>query len=227
MRILIVEDDKDLAETIKRTLQRYYTVDLAFTGERGEYFAHINDYDLIILDIVLPDMDGREVCQMIRRSGIKIPVLFLSGKDDISDKVQALDIGGDDYLTKPFSSFELLARIRTLLRRTSAAYTEDILIIDDLVVDVVNRSVSRENKNIDLRRKEFDLLEYMMRNKRRVLTRGMILEHVWENGTDEFTNTVDVHIKYLRDKVDRPFQKKLIKTVHGIGYKIEDDLYEE
>ncbi|HJZ24113.1 hypothetical protein A3G65_00950 [Candidatus Roizmanbacteria bacterium RIFCSPLOWO2_12_FULL_37_7b] len=222
MRVLLIEDDKDLAETLGLQLSKYYIVDLAFSGEDGEYKAYINEYDLIIIDISLPDTDGIVLCRKLRSNNLKSPILFLTGRCETEDIVEALDAGGDDYMSKPFSFHELLARIRALLRRNNTLLNDDILIVDDLVLDVVTRNVVRDSKHIPLRRKEFDLLEYLMRNKNRVLTRGMILEHVWESNIDEFSNTVDVHVKYLRDKVDKPFKKTSIKTVHGIGYKIEN-----
>lgn len=223
MKALVVEDEKDIADSIKAILDQHYVVDVSYTGEEGEYMAQINDYDVIILDYVLPDLTGLMICSSLRKSKISTPILFLTCKDEIRDKVQALNAGADDYLTKPFSPVELLARLRALMRRSVAGPTENIIEIDSLLLDSLTRTVTRDEMPIRLRRKEFDLLEYLMRNQNRVLTRGMILEHVWEQGVDELSNTIDVHIKYLRDKIDRPFGKKLIKTVHGMGYKIEGD----
>jgi DNA-binding response OmpR family regulator len=185
--------------------------------------AHINDYDLIILDYVLPDGNGVELCAKLRKANIRIPILFVTVRYGIRDKVAALDAGADDYIVKPFSVKELHARIRALMRRSLNVYNDDILKIDDLTLDISERTVVRDQKDIYLRKKEFNLLEYMIRNKNRVLTRSMILEHVWEGGAEELSNTVDVHIKYLRDKVDKPFKRKLIKTIHGLGYKIDND----
>lgn len=221
MKILIIEDEKDVAESIKIILEQHFIVDVAHTGADGEYLAQINDYDLILLDYILPDTDGLLICSLLRKNKIETPILFLTCRDEVGDKVETLNSGADDYLTKPFSPSELIARIRALMRRSTGNHTNSIL-IGGLSLDSITRTVVRDHKSIRLRRKEFDLLEYLMKNSNRVLTRGMILEHVWEQGTDELSNTVDVHIKYLRDKVDKPFQKKLIKTVHGIGYKIQE-----
>lgn len=222
MRVLIVEDQKDIAQAIKEELRSTYAVDICRTGKDGSYQARVNEYDLILLDLSLPDMTGIEVCKEIRADGITVPILILTGQHETESKVAALDGGADDYLTKPFSYSELSARIRALLRRRNEETKSNTLTLDDLVIDIAERRVFRGGKEITLRRKEFDLLEYMMRNIGRVLTRSMILEHVWDNNVDFFTNAIDVHIKYLRDHVDRPFAKQLIKTVHGLGYKIQD-----
>ena len=221
MKVLVIEDDKQTAETIRDGMKDYYAVDVALTGEDGEYQASVNDYDAIVLDIVLPGMNGVEVCKKIRENGIKTPILMLTGKVDTKDKVTALDSGADDYLTKPFKFAELLARIRALMRRIPSTLDSTSLSVGDLSLDVSTNKVMYKDKAIPLRRKEFGLLEYLMRNAGQTLTRGMILEHVWDSSTDPITNTVDVHINYLRDKVDRPFGTKLIKTAHGLGYKIE------
>lgn len=220
MRILIVEDQDDIAQSIREELRQTYAVDICNNGKEGSFQARTNEYDLILLDINLPDKSGFEICREIRADDIHTPILMLTGVGEIDSKVEALDIGADDYLTKPFSFKELNARIRALMRRTQDA-PANTLTVDDLSVDTVQRSVIRGNKTIKLRRKEYDLLEYMMRNVGRVLTRSMILEHVWDNNVDFFTNAIDVHVKYLRDQVDRPFKKKLIKTVHGLGYRLQ------
>jgi len=221
MKILLIEDDKQMAATIKEELKKHYAVDIAYTGEDGEYQAQVNDYDLIILDLILPDINGVTVCKKIRKSEIKTPVLILTGKTEIKDKVRALNSGADDYLIKPFSFSELLARARALLRRNPDTLVPDRLSAGNLTLDVVANTVKCKGKEISLRRKCFKLLEYLMRNKNRVVTRSMILEHVWESSIDPITNTVDVHIKSLRNKIDKPFGTDLIKTVHGLGYKIE------
>jgi DNA-binding response OmpR family regulator len=223
MRLLIIDDEKNFADSVKDYLSSYMVVDVAYKGRDGEYLAHINDYDLIILDYVLPDGNGVELCAKLRKANIRIPILFVTVRYGIRDKVAALDAGADDYIVKPFSVKELHARIRALMRRSLNVYNDDILKIDDLTLDISERTVVRDQKDIYLRKKEFNLLEYMIRNKNRVLTRSMILEHVWEGGAEELSNTVDVHIKYLRDKVDKPFKRKLIKTIHGLGYKIDND----
>lgn len=221
MKILIIEDEKDVADSIKIILEQHFIVDVAHTGTDGEYLAHINDYDLILLDYILPDMDGLMICSCLRKNKVNTPILILTCKDEVGIKVEALNSGADDYLTKPFSPSELIARIRALMRRSIGNHTNSLM-VGSLSLDSITRTVLRDHKSIRLRRKEFDLLEYLMKNSNRVLTRGMILEHVWEQSTDELSNTVDVHIKYLRDKVDKPFQQKLIKTVHGVGYKIQE-----
>lgn len=220
MKLLLIESDRKIASTIKQDLEDTYTFDLAFSGEDGEYQAHINEYDVIILDIDLPDMDGLEVCKILRESGIQVPILVL-GEADINRKISLLDWGADDYLTKPFDVNELKARVRTLLRRPPQISTPNLLLVGDLTIDLNKRQVIRREKEILLRRKEFYLLEYLARNVGRVITREMILDHIWESSEELITNIVDVHIKYLRDQVDRPFDKKLIKTVHGLGYKLE------
>jgi len=221
MKILLIEDDKQMAKTIKEGLKDYYVVDVAYTGENGDFQAQVNDYDTIIIDIVLPDIDGITVCKKIREAEIKAPILMLTGKTQVRDKVTALDAGADDYLTKPFSFAELLARVRALIRRNPDTLVSNKLSVGNLTLDVASKTVKRKGTKIPLRRKKFNLLEYLMRNQGIVVTRSMILEHVWDSETNPMTNTVDVHIKSLRDKVDRPFQKSLIKTVHGLGYKIE------
>jgi DNA-binding response OmpR family regulator len=221
MKILIIEDDAELAKTMRDELQQDYIVDVCFTGQEGEYLAEMNEYDLIIADLILPDTNGVNVCQTIRRLGITTPILMLTGINEVGKKVDALDAGADDYLIKPFNFKELKARLRALSRRRHSNLTNNVLQLEDLKLDSTNRVVQRGEAVIELRRKEFDLLEYLLRNRGKVVTREMILNHVWENTYDAFTNTVDVHIKYLRDRVDKPYKKKLIRTVHGLGYKIE------
>lgn len=222
MRLLIIEDDKLLANTLKDKLRQSYAVDIALSGKDGLYQAQVTHYDIISLDIVLPDIDGVDLCCKLRASGVKTPILMLTGSEAIAEKVKALDAGADDYLTKPFSFDELTARLRALLRRSPEVFEPLELRVNDLVIDIKRRTVTREGQTIALRRKEFDLLEYLARNTGRVLSRGMILEHVWNNDAELYTNTIDVHIKNLRDRIDRDFRQKLIKTVHGLGYKLED-----
>ncbi len=221
MRVLIIEDDEEIAAALQRGLEPHYAVDTVHLGARGAFQADVNQYDLIILDLGLPDINGVEACRKMRADQIQTPILILTGKDSIEDKVAALDAGADDYLTKPFSFTELSARIRALLRRNPESLTSNILAVDNLVLNIATRTVERAGAIISLRRKEFDLLEYLMRNQGRVLTRSMILEHVWDMEVDSFSNATDVHIKHLRDHVDKPYPKKLIKTIHGVGYKIE------
>lgn len=222
MKILLIEDDKNTAEAVKNGLKsHYYTVDSVFTGGEGEINAEVNDYDLVIIDIMLPDIDGIEVCRRIRSSGIKTPILMLTARLSVEDKVTALDNGADDYLTKPFNLAELLARVRALMRRDVNSLKNNKLKAADLILDTTTYMVKRTDKTIDLRKKELEILEYLMRNKGKVMSRSMIFEHVWDENSNPFTNVVDVHIRYLREKIDLPFREQLIKTVHGIGYKIE------
>lgn len=220
MRILIVDDEPDVALSIQDILEDRYIVDVVYTGAEGVYKACINEYDLLILDYILPDIDGVAVCAELRKAAITTPILFLTGKYTIRDKVKALDSGADDYLVKPFSAKELLARVRAIQRRTGYIYSHNTLVCDSLAIDTIHRKVTLEKESIRLRKKAYDLLEYLARNKNKVLTRGMILEHVWESGMDEESNTVDVHIKYLRDKIDRPYGNAYIKTIYGMGYSL-------
>ncbi len=222
MKILLIEDDKNTAEAVKNGLKRhYYTVDSVFTGGEGEINAEVNDYDLIIIDIKLPDIDGIEVCKRIRALGIKAPILMLTARLAVEDKVTALDSGADDYLTKPFNLAELLARARALMRRDVDSLKNNKLKVADLILDTDTYFVKRTDKTIDLRKKELGILEYLMRNKGKVMSRSMIFEHVWDEHANPLTNVVDVHVRYLREKIDLPFREQLIKTVHGTGYKIE------
>lgn len=221
MKILIIEDDKQTAQMIKNEMKGNYAVDLAYTGESGEYLSETNDYDTIVIDLRLPDIDGITVCKRIREAGIKTPILILTGSIEVKNKIAALDSGADDYLTKPFSFAELMARIRALMRRSPQTLNSNVLSLDGLTLDVSKNRVERNGKEVHLRRKEFSLLEYLMRNPGLVLTRNMILGHVWEEDIDQLTNTIDVHIKFLRDKIDIPFGTSLIKTVYGLGYKLE------
>lgn len=221
MKLLIIEDDKDTAQTLKEDLENYFLVELAHTGVEGEYKAQINEYDLVVLDYHLPDLNGLDVCKSLRENENRVPILVLTGEYDLKRKVSILNSGADDYLTKPFKSEELLARIRAIIRRCAPISTSHILQVGDLILDVDNKLVKRGDKTIQLRRKEFHILEYMMRNKGRVVTREMILNHAWYSESESITNTVDVHIKYLRDHIDKSFDKKLLKTVYGFGYKLD------
>jgi DNA-binding response OmpR family regulator len=220
MKILLIEDDLEMSATIQNKLTDYFVVETVTTGEEGEFEAQVNSYDLIILDYTLPDINGLEVCKRIRNGDVNTPILMLTGQVDLEKKVIALDAGVDDYVTKPFHFEELMARVRALMRRQSDVHS-NILQVNDLTFDLHKKIVKRKNKTISLRRKELYLLEYLMRNTGRVITREMILDHVWDSATDVAGNVVDVHIKYLRDLIDKPFNKKLIKTIHGLGYKIE------
>ncbi|MGD0661128.1 MAG: response regulator transcription factor [Syntrophorhabdales bacterium] len=218
MRILIVEDEKKVANFVKKGLQEEgYAVDLTFDGEEGLRLGRDASYDLIILDIYLPKLDGLAALKKLRAHGVRTPVLLLTVRATIEDKVLGLDSGADDYLTKPFAFQELLARVRALLRRrmdTGAA----VVRIGDLVLDPASRIVSRGVRRIELTVKEFSLLEYFMRNPGKVLTRTMIIEHVWNYDFDSGTNVVDVYVNYLRKKIDSREEQKLIHTVRGVGY---------
>jgi two-component system OmpR family response regulator len=223
MRALLIEDDKDIADFITHGLKaERFAVDWADTGEKGLMWAKVNAYDVGVFDIKLPGaQSGLDVCRTIRERGRNFPVIILSVTGDVATKIEALNLGADDYLAKPFSLAELLARIHALLRREKKI-TGPILKVADLQIDTHAHSVTRAGKPIQLNRKEFALLEYLMRNVGTTLTRSMILEHVWDMNADPFTNTVDVHIRFLREKIDEGRKKKLLKTVHGFGYKIEE-----
>jgi DNA-binding response OmpR family regulator len=222
MRVLIIEDDAAIVSALRRGLQKNYVLDVAPTASEGQHCLDTTDYDLILLDLNLPDKEGTELCRDIRAGGIQTPVMILTARTDVTDKVTLLDAGADDYLSKPYSLEELKARMRALMRRESKRIKSNKLAVGDLVIDVASRSVERQGLVIGLRRKEFDLLEYLMRNAGKTLTRQMIMDHVWDMNDSLWTNAIDVHIKYLRDKVDRPFGGRMIKTVHGVGYKLEE-----
>jgi heavy metal response regulator len=223
MRILLVEDDKKLAEYLKKGLtEEQYAVDVFHDGISGIYWAKEFDYDLIILDIMLPGKDGMTVCKEIREKGMIAPIIMLTAKDTVEDKIYGLDLGADDYLAKPFSFGELVARIRALLRR-SQKYKTRILKVADLELDPVSHKVTRAGKEISLTGKEYALLEYLMRNTGRVVTETNIIEHVWDMQSEPFTNVVSVYIYHLRNKVDRGFDNKLIHTIRTLGYVMRDD----
>jgi heavy metal response regulator len=218
VRILIVEDEKKVAHFVKKGLQEEgYAVDLTFDGEEGLSLGGDPSYDLIILDIYLPKLDGLAALKKLRAHGVRTPVLLLTVRATIEDKVLGLDSGADDYLTKPFAFQELLARVRALLRRRMDAGAA-VVRIGDLVLDPASRIVSRGARPIELTVKEFSLLEYFMRNPGKVLTRTMIIEHVWNYDFDSGTNVVDVYVNYLRKKIDSREEQKLIHTVRGVGY---------
>ena len=220
MRILVVEDERRIADFLGRGLQAAgYAIDVAPDGASAIQFTHDTDYDLVILDLMLPDMDGLQVLERIRGRQSGPPVLILSARGQLDDSVKGLENGADDYMTKPFAFVELLARVRALLRRGQPA--PERLQVGDLVVDSLRRKVIRGTETIDLAPKEFGILEYMMRNKGRPLSRTMIVEHVWDMDYDGLTNIVDVYIRHLRSKIDDKYTDKLIHTVRGIGYMIE------
>jgi DNA-binding response OmpR family regulator len=222
MRILVIEDDANIANAIKRGLiDQHYSVDTAGDGEEGLYLAQISDYDTIILDIMLPKLNGWEVCSELRRQGIGAPILMLTALDSIEDKIRGLDEGADDYLTKPFHFGELLARVRSLVRRQSDQRTSEIHVAD-LVIDTASRMVRRNNVQINLTAKEFALLEYFVMNRNKVLTRQMISEHVWDMNFDPQSNVIDSFVRFLRQKIDKDFSTPLVHTVRGVGYRFSE-----
>lgn len=223
MRVLIVEDEEKLAESLKKGLEKEgYAADYVMDGEAGQRRIEMShkDYDVVVLDLMLPKKDGFEICKEIRAENITIPILVLTARDATDDKVQALDAGADDYLVKPFSLQELLARIRALLRRPEQTLPVE-LSIHDLVLNTTTRKVYRKNKEVQLTLKEFGLLEYLMRHPNQVLTREQILDHLWDFAFDSFSNVVDVHMKNLRKKVDGNNSEKLLETIRGVGYRIK------
>ncbi len=218
MRILVIEDEKKVAQFIKKGLEEeHYAVDTAYDGEMGLYLAEVNEYDLIVLDLMIPKINGLEVLRKIRENRNNVPILVLTARDTVEDIVKGLDAGCDDYLTKPFEFIEFLARIRALLRREKID-KEPTLRIADLTLSLVNHKVMRGGKEIELTSKEYALLEYFMRNPDKVLTRTMISEHVWDYHFDSMTNVIDVYVNYLRKKIDKGFEPKLIHTIRGVGY---------
>ena len=218
MRILVVEDDKKVAGFIKKGLEEEtYAIDVAYDGEDGLHFGSEGQYDLVILDIMLPKIDGLEILSQLRDQGRDTPILLLTAKDAVDDRVAGLNKGADDYLTKPFAFSELLARVRVLLRRGKAE-VKTTLQISDLTLDLVSHNVNRGGDKIELTGKEYSLLEYFMRNQEKVLTRTMIAEHVWDYNFDTFTNVIDVYINHLRKKIDKGRESKLLHTLRGVGY---------
>lgn len=225
MRILVIEDDKKISSFIAQGLkQAGYAVDPARDGKTGLALALEVDYDAAIVDIMLPQMDGLSVVEELRSRQKKTPVIFLSAKREVDDRVRGLEKGGDDYLIKPFSFSELLARVQALLRRSSRNPEEPTrLSVEDLALNLLNREVTRGGQRIDLQAKEFALLEYLMRSAGRPVSKAMILEHVWDYHFDPQTNVVDVLVSRLRGKIDRDFDKKLIRTIRGVGYVLQGD----
>ena len=222
MRILVVEDEPDLKEiTAKRLKAEGYGVDTCDNGKDAQYYIEHTPYDLILLDVMLPGADGITVLKNIRKKGMKTPVLLLTARDSIEDRVTGLDNGADDYLTKPFAFDELLARIRVILRRRSNE-ASNRLVLGDLIMDLATHQVTRAGTEISLSAKEYAILEYMMHNKGMVLSRSRIEEHVWNYDFEGGSNVVDVYMRYLRKKIDAPFEKKMIHTVRGVGYVIKE-----
>jgi heavy metal response regulator len=218
MRILVIEDEKKVASFIQRGLEaEHYQVDVAYDGEAGLLQVFDSDYDALILDVMLPKRDGVSILRDMRRRKLTIPVLMLTARDTIADKVAGLDQGADDYLTKPFAFEELLARLRALLRRGAPSLSSE-LTFADLQLDLVTHQVTRAGKRVDLTAKEFALLEFFLRQPGRVLSRALIAQHVWGVDFDTFTNVIDVYVNYLRKKIDADFEPKLLHTVRGVGY---------
>jgi two-component system, OmpR family, copper resistance phosphate regulon response regulator CusR len=223
MRILVIEDDRNIADALKRGLaDQHYSVDVAGDGKEGAYLAQVNEYDAIILDIMLPGMNGWDVCTKLREEKLATPILMLTALDSVENKIRGLDTGADDYLAKPFHFGELLARVRSLVRRQSEQRTSEIRIAD-LAMDTASRSVTRNNIPISLTAKEFALLEYFVINRNKVLTRQMISEHVWDMNFDPQSNVIDSFVRFLRQKVDKGFDRPLIHTVRGAGYKCSEE----
>jgi len=217
MRILLVEDELRLSNITKKgLLEEGYAVDVAYDGEEGQYLAESEEYDLIILDIMLPKIDGLTLCRSLRGKNIKTPVLMLTAKTTIEDKVAGLDSGADDYMIKPFSFLELRSRIQALIRR-SKQESAPILKVDDLVLNPIKHTLTRGEKNISI-------LELLLRHKDEVVTRTMITEHAWDYNFDSMSNIVDVFVASLRRKIDNNSQKKLIHTIHGVGYRLTEDI---
>lgn len=219
MRVLVIEDDRRLVRALRRVLEEErYSVDEAFDGVEGEELARTGEYDFIVLDRMLPGRDGLTICRNLRRDRVATPILMLTARDTVDDRVQGLDAGADDYLVKPFATLELLARLRALGRRRTDALNESRLEVDGLVMDLVRHEVTRDGKPIDLTAREFALLEYFMRHPGQVLTRTQILNAVWRYDTEVVSNVVDIYVHYLRSKIDEGFPRKLLHTKRGVGY---------
>lgn len=222
MTILVVEDEIKIVRFIKKGLEmEHYTVEIAYDGEEALEKAEINSYDLIILDVMIPKIDGIEVCKRLRENKVDTPIIMLTAKDTTEDRIRGLDAGADDYLVKPFSFGELVARIRALLRREKTVKSTKLQ-VDDLILDPATHEVYRGDKEIQLSSKEYRLLDYMMRRPGHVCTRTMIGEHIWGYNFTDDSNVIDVYISYLRRKIDSGFKTKLIHTIRDVGYKIQD-----
>jgi DNA-binding response OmpR family regulator len=221
MRILVIDDDRRLCAVVKRgLLEEAYAVDLAYDGEEGEYLAEVNPYDLIILDIMLPNKDGIEVCRELRAKKVNTPILMLTAKDTVEDRVRGLDTGADDYLVKPFAFSELLARVRALLRREGMSKSPELR-VGDLTLNTLTRQVWRGQRPVELTTKEYVILEHFMRHPNVVVTRTMLEEHAWDYDFDSLSNLVDVYIRRLRRKIDNEGEDSLIQTVRGAGYRLK------
>ncbi|MBF0282066.1 MAG: response regulator transcription factor [Zetaproteobacteria bacterium] len=223
MKILVVEDEERVAHFIQKGLKEEgHAVDVYYDGEEGGFYAEVNDYDLIILDLMLPKKNGLVVCREIRERGVSTPVLMLTARDSVEDKVRGLDAGADDYLPKPFAFEELLARVRALLRRRSEVKTSTLKMAD-LELDPITRQVTRAGKGVRLTTKEYSLLEYLLRNPKKLLSRTLIGEHVWDMNFDPESNVIDVYVSHLRSKVDKGHDMQLIHTLRGQGYILTDE----
>jgi len=223
MYLLVVEDDTRIANLIQRALVAAgHRVDVVHDGAEGLTRAEVGAYDLVILDVMLPEMDGTTVARELRKSKVRTPILMLTARDAVDDRVKGLDAGADDYLVKPFALEELKARIRALARRPADVVDPETLQIGDLKVDIGRREARRDDKAIELTTKEFDLLVYLMRNAGQVLNRGQIRDHVWGYDADQVSNVVDIYVHYLRDKIDKDSAQPLIRTVRGVGYALKD-----
>ncbi|MCP4578767.1 MAG: response regulator transcription factor [Deltaproteobacteria bacterium] len=221
MRILLVDDDKRLCDTVKRGLEENaYAVDCVHDGDEGYYYAETTPYDLIILDVMMPLRDGLAVCRALRAKKVLTPILMLTAKDTVEDRVLGLDTGADDYLIKPFAFPELMARVRALLRRKGASKSSKVH-VGDLVLDTVTREVTWRGKAVDLTTKEFTILEYLMHHPNEVVTRTMIEEHAWDYHLDSISNLVDVYIRRIRQKIDPDMGKRIITTIRGAGYRLK------
>jgi DNA-binding response OmpR family regulator len=222
MHILVVEDERRLANLVRRALEEEgNVVDISHDGAEGLDMAEGTQYDLLVLDLMLPHVDGIEICRRVRAAGNDARILMLTARDAVEDRVQGLESGADDYLVKPFSFSELIARVHALSRRQVQAQAEQELVTGDLVLDLQRREARRGEDSIELTAKEFQLLEYLMRNSGHVLTRTQILDHVWGYNFDSFSNVVDIYVHYLRNKIDRGYPDALIKTVRGVGYTLK------
>ena len=220
MRILIVDDDRRLCNIVKRGLmEEAHTVDAAYDGEEGGYLAEVNPYDLIILDVMMPKKDGIEVCRDLRSKNINIPIMMLTAKDAVEDRVKGLDSGADDYVVKPFAFSELLARVRALLRREGPLKSSEIT-VGDLVLDTRTRELRKGERIIELTTKEYTILEYLMRHPNMVVTRTMVEEHAWDYDFNSISNLVDVYIRRLRRKMDDGEKEDIIQTIRGAGYRL-------
>lgn len=222
MHILVIEDERRLASLVRRALQEEgHKVEVSNDGAEGLDMAEATGYDLLVLDLMLPHLDGVEICRRLRSTGSDVRILMLTARDAVEDRVAGLEAGADDYLVKPFSFTELIARVRALARRQIQPQAEIELTSGDLVLDLQRREARREGRTIELTAKEFQLLEYLMRNAGYVMTRTQILDQVWGYNFDSFSNVVDIYVHYLRNKIDRDFSEPLIRTVRGVGYSLK------